>query len=307
MPEQNSSNEIAGEPGGESPVQPPRQPPGNRNPPSPPANGNPGQNNNESKNLEKDIRTGERWLVGIGIATVLVNIGIGSIYYGQLKQMRIATEASTKAANLASDAFEINDGNFERMMNQTIRQSSAQIKSADAAALAAKTADETLHVAERAYVVVEDPKLDFTLKSIELPLVNSGHIPSGAATSIVHEATYYTPSPERVPFENAAEKSWQHTEWSSILPGNHQSIGVPVPLLDDTLTNNGHQVTIVAGTVSYNDGFPRTPTRVWKFCFRTIYQVTMKKSFIIICDPEKTIPKLEKADGYPNNENPHQD
>lgn len=51
--------------------------------------------------LEQDIKRGERWLIGVGFAAVAVNIGIGIVYYSQLKQMRNATQASQLSAYAA--------------------------------------------------------------------------------------------------------------------------------------------------------------------------------------------------------------
>jgi hypothetical protein len=51
--------------------------------------------------LEKDIRSGERWLIGISAAGVILNFIIALIYYGQLQQMRKSTNAATSAADTA--------------------------------------------------------------------------------------------------------------------------------------------------------------------------------------------------------------
>lgn len=258
-------------------------------------------------------------------AFVAAAIAAGAaIYYAhiaskQLEQMKAATDASTRSVAVAILTLGENQLQFEKtlkvMQDQTGIQGKAAIGTqraavaagigANAAQGAANTAKETLHVSERAYVLVEDPTLDFTLKAISLPLVNSGHIPSGPAISIIHEATYNVANlTMSAPLDAPDQKSWQHNSWSSVLPGNHQSVGIPVPLLDQKLSDQGLQLVMVAGSISYNDGFPETPNQTWKFCFRTVHQITMKKTFIIICDPDQMIPKLEKADGYPNNENP---
>jgi hypothetical protein len=73
--------------------------------------------------------------------------------------------------------------------------------------------------------------------------------------------------------------------------------------MEQSKFNIGLQVIIVAGTISYNDGFRGTPQQIWKYCYRTVYQTVMKKNVIITCDPDVMIPVLEKADGYPSNEN----
>jgi len=50
--------------------------------------------------LEKDIRTGEHWLIRIGAAGVIMNVVIALIYFGQLKEMRKATQAATDGVKL---------------------------------------------------------------------------------------------------------------------------------------------------------------------------------------------------------------
>ena len=57
--------------------------------------------------IEKDIRTGERWLIVITAVGVLLSAVIAVIYYGQLKEMRKATHASQKSADAATRAADI--------------------------------------------------------------------------------------------------------------------------------------------------------------------------------------------------------
>lgn len=56
--------------------------------------------------LDREIKVGERWLIIIGIATVLINTSIAWIYWGQLGEMRKATEAARKGADAAKSAAE---------------------------------------------------------------------------------------------------------------------------------------------------------------------------------------------------------
>jgi hypothetical protein len=107
-------------------------------------------NENATENIERDkIKKGERWLISINFFLIIVQIIIAYIYYGQLQQMRMATEAATKAANVAADSFEINNGNFDRMMEQTIHQTFAQLESSGAARREAKTVSNTLAETKR--------------------------------------------------------------------------------------------------------------------------------------------------------------
>ena len=102
-------------------------------------------------------------------ATLIIQIVLGVIgifaliiYYGQLEQMRTATEASTKAVQLAQDSFEIGDGDFQRTMHQMIGQTVAQLNAANAAEEAAKTAKDTLDNARAAFRLEQRPLLDTT-------------------------------------------------------------------------------------------------------------------------------------------------
>ncbi len=106
--------------------------------------------------LWSEVKAGEWWLIRIGAATLLVNIVIAYIYYGQLSQMRIATEASTKATGFASDSLEQSEGQFERTVTQLIYQTASQAESAKATQLAAKAAQESLmqHDADRRPYVI---------------------------------------------------------------------------------------------------------------------------------------------------------
>ncbi|MGA8030116.1 MAG: hypothetical protein WB992_23460 [Bryobacteraceae bacterium] len=54
--------------------------------------------------LEQDLRDGERWLISIGVASVLVNLLIAWIYYGQLGEMRKSTKAATDAVVAAQQS-----------------------------------------------------------------------------------------------------------------------------------------------------------------------------------------------------------
>src|SRR3954452_9565282 len=61
-------------------------------------------NNHEAvaEKLEQDIRAGERWLIWIGMTSVLINTVIGWIYWGQLVQMKEATRAAKISADAAA-------------------------------------------------------------------------------------------------------------------------------------------------------------------------------------------------------------
>lgn len=228
------------------------------------------------------------------------SIGVSQI---TAHESRVQAAASQRATEITRQALTENERQFNETLKQIKSQTAAQQDAADAAKSAANTAKEALHVSERAYVIIQEPIFDFPTKSIKLPLANSGHIPSGKMVATVHEATFNVANfGDLAVFEKADEKYWQHTDWDSIVPGSHQSLEVPLSLLNADKVNGGLQFVIVAGTLSYNDGFTGTPQQTWRFCFRNLYQTTMKQSFITYCDPNEFLPKLEAIDGYPNNE-----
>lgn len=69
---------------------------------------------NATVKLERDIKKGEIWLIGINGALLITTIVIACIYNGQLNQMRTATEAATKSANAADATLkEIRQGSAD--------------------------------------------------------------------------------------------------------------------------------------------------------------------------------------------------
>jgi len=62
------------------------------------------------------------------------------------------------------------------------------------------------------------------------------------------------------------------------------------------------QLILIAGQVSYNDGFDGSTQHRWLYCFRSLYVLRIKQLIMTPCDPDVFIPKLELLDGYPNNE-----
>jgi len=182
----------------------------------------------------------------------------------------------------------------------------ANKKSADAAKSAADTARDALHISERAYIVDGGASIDISTKSLTIPFVNSGHVPSGAVEIITHEATINAAGPTTsVDLRMAVEKHWGRYNFRSIPQGWPLSLAIPVPQVSKEYLETGRQIVIVAGFVTYNDGFPDTPQQQWSFCTRTSYQTIMKRSLIGPCKPEDdTLHKLELLDGYPNNPEP---
>lgn len=127
-----------------------------------------------TENLERDIRKAEILMIVVNAAVLILQIVIACIYWGQLNQMRIATEDNTKAIGLAQDSFEIGEGNFDRTMQQMIGQTVAQQQ-------ASGVSRDALVDVQRAFV-------------FPTPVVTAQHNPDGFVISIQFENSGYTPT-----------------------------------------------------------------------------------------------------------------
>jgi len=210
-----------------------------------------------------------------------------------------AANASTRASETASQALKNSESSFKDTLTQMKAQTTAQQKAAD-------TANIALHVSERAYVSVEFPMLDREKMTLSVPLNNSGRIPSGSAEVVIHEMTADKTSDGRA--ATIVECHWKRNKLNPIVPGSsltgRDNPVLLVPLrdasLEKILTNS--QIVIIAGWITYNDGFPDDRTETKTFCSQTMYHLIQKELAWISCDPTSIIPQIETKDGYPNNE-----
>jgi hypothetical protein len=105
MPNENHTDTPSADPERQPPPQSPMTPAApQENKMGEQSSGRSDDKNNRTVKLEEDIRNGERWLIGVSAAAVILNAVIALIYYGQLKEMRKATKASQKAAIAATSA-----------------------------------------------------------------------------------------------------------------------------------------------------------------------------------------------------------
>ena len=202
----------------------------------------------------------------------------------------------------------------DRMKEQSDRtkdladQAKVQAKEATVAANAAKsaaeTADKALHISERAYIVVGLPGLDTTTKYIVLPILNTGHMPSGKVNGIIHEVTIDGIDPAAtVPVGvKPTEAHWKHYELASIpTTGQTMNFNVLVPALDVGNLNSGHEQIVVVGIITYSDGFPDDPDQQWPFCEGSAMLPMSKNLQWVVCDPNLYLPEAIQEDHYPNN------
>jgi hypothetical protein len=185
-------------------------------------------------------------------------------------------------------------------------QATATTNAAIAAKSAADTAKEALHTTERAYISTGAPVLNMDTRVVAIPVVNTGHIPSGDVKMIVHEATINVDPNAPAGIFIPVEQHWQHYNESSLptagVGGVSFTINTPVTGVVTEKMNDGHQQIIIAGSISYNDGFPDRPEQTWLFCVGGLYFQKMKRIDWTPCDAEHYINQLTSGDHYPQNE-----
>lgn len=150
MPEEDRGNNIGGQPDSPSQTPPQAPPPRNQNQPPETRDSNPRQQEADAiRQLEQNVKTGEWWLIGISIATLLVNIGIAKIYYGQLIEMRKATQATRGAVGVASRTLTETQASNAR---QAALSEQARISSEKASHDALQATIDQFHQDQRAWV-----------------------------------------------------------------------------------------------------------------------------------------------------------
>lgn len=176
-------------------------------------------------------------------------------------------------------------------------------RSTDAAEKAANTAEKAVHLSERAYITTSVPDLIIPQKFVSFSINNNGRMPSGAADITVHWFTVpvVDPHSDRIDLAAAIDKHWQTKHLTSVSPVTPFIMKLPVSKVTQQFIEIGSEQVIVVGFITYNDGFPDTPTQRWPFCANSGYHTIMKVAYMTPCDPDNVINGAQLADGYPNN------
>jgi len=245
------------------------------------ADSRPQDEEKETIKLEKQIRSGERWLIGISAASVIINIVIALIYYGQLRQMRTATEKARISADAAKSA-------------------------ADTASAALKSSDLAFQIQQRPYMVSTIPHFNNPPSAgqrvrASITLKNIGKTPANYV-DVNLRIRYYrvTQSPERyrrfidsnfsklrVEAETGREKQLGRKD---VAPGDtfFFTTDSPIPLSPEeakTLqTDIGEFTVFYMGVVTYNDSFKNLYNTEFCYFFFGTDLVTWH-----ICDSNNTI------------------
>jgi CRISPR/Cas system CMR subunit Cmr6 (Cas7 group RAMP superfamily) len=218
--------------------------------------------------------------------------------------IRVAAQKQAGASQQFADTAVLISGGISNAVNELDAQAKATQKSANTAKNAADIANKALHISERAYIVVGLPTIDTTTKYITLPIVNTGHIPSGKVKGIVHEATIDGVDPNSLSIRiNPTETHWKHYELESVpTTGQTMNFSVPIPALNAENLNSGHQQIIIVGVIIYNDGFPDDAEQQWPFCYGNAMLAQSKNLQWVVCDSNLYLPEVIKEDHYPSNE-----
>jgi hypothetical protein len=139
-----------------------------------------------------------------------------------------------------------------------------------------------------------------------IPIENTGHVPSGLVQVVQHEVTFKM-SPEtaqHVPQSDFIESHWVATTLASVPPVSsgtsvYDTI-VTLPKLVQSDLNTGMQGFVVVLVMTYNDGFPGTPTQTWKFCENSSFLYETKRLDTGVCDPDVLLKTVIVSDHYPD-------
>ena len=270
---------------------------------------------------------GTVWMALFTFIIVVANFGTLWVLRKQLKEMhdggvdthnlavaatnqatwtqRLAGSAGAQSQHMSDLADHMKDvaDKTEEVAKQDLVQARAAEASAKAAATAADIAGQTLHVSERAFLTLGVPVDDFTHNRTNVPIVNSGHIPSGPVTLIVHEATFRVDDPKAtfIPAAAVIEKHWRKTAYETIPNGNLISAEVHLPAVVEDQVKTGKQVVAIAAVMTYNDGFPNTQEQRWVFCDQSGFDSNLRIFLSRPCDDANLLlHDLIQIDGYPN-------
>jgi hypothetical protein len=246
-----------------------------------------------------------QWVLAVATIAAFFAAAIYA-YFAHLQLVVMEDTAGIAERQLTEtrNAVDSNNSQVDRSMRQMIAQTIISERSANAAKSAAETANKALHVSERAYITIGLPTLDITTKYVTIPILNSGHIPSGKVLGVIHEAMMDVVDPtvkqKRV---KPSESHWKHYELHSV-PNTGQPLyfEVAVPNLNLDSLNGGRQQFVMVGIISYSDGFSDDPVQQWTFCEVGATLQANKSPVWNICDPAIYLPEVTKTDHYPDDE-----
>ncbi len=273
MPEEISCSAAAGEPNKEAATSAPIQT-ADKNVPAVPSGANPNQN---PTTAEKLLEKGERWLIGIGVATLLVNILIAWIYFGQLQEM-VGAVGQTDDLNrqyrfqsqqLAKQAKETHD-----LAVAADKQATQALSQSMATRSLAQTSKEALVSVQRAFIFatgfdgirMPDPNDPNKIGSLEfsVTLENSGTTPT---RDMQMHYSWLTPDmalPDSFPYPDLGDGKNSPVALGPRGIAHTTPIQIPAPIIAKIIARQSH--LYIWGWTRYRDVFPNSKPHITRFC-----------------------------------------
>jgi len=238
--------------------------------------------------------------------------GASQLNAAAAQQIADASKRNAAAAQSFADTTQkINSGIAQavgRLQEQADEMEAARETADQNSRQSLQAAKDALHVSERAYVTVGLP----TYKEsgyIAIPITNSGHVPSGAATVEVVEITFKSPiqGNSYVPVSPLIPAIFTGGLWTKFTvpqisqAPNSSDMSIPIAQFNGTKVNAGEQGFLVTGTITYDDGFPSVPLQSMQFCLHTYFVTFPTPLMFMPCDPAEMIPIAKRTINYPSN------
>jgi len=269
MTNENDSNDPTGRPPGQPPLQPPATPATPLQDALPDSGkGKAAEERSETKELAREFRIAEKWVIGTNIVLAIIGSIALCIYYGQLRVMR-------------------------GQLGEIIKQYPEIQKSARAAESAANSASDQIKLSREAIHSSERPWITDTAKNIPpltpnvkftmyIQILNSGKSPALQAR-VVMQSRYFKKFPlPNPPYDLSVGTPAQSL---AILTPN-----VPIALqLPDTLLfdepfrkiQSGEVAYFIYGQIHYTDAFSPSHEHVTHFC--TQYRPDPTRTLWVAC------------------------
>jgi hypothetical protein len=160
--------------------------------------------------------------------------------------------------------------------------------------------NSALHVQQRAYLTTGPVVLLISDKIAQIPINNHGRISSGEMQAVIHEQTIDLDVEHGRAITRAY--GWKRIMFGPVRPGTAVVVlAVPVKGEVPKQILTAREVILIAGVITYNDGFADDPSASWPFCIQSHAPRAIQIPWTE-CDPKLMLPWMEKMDGFPKNE-----
>lgn len=211
-----------------------------------------------------------------------------------LQQMKDDAAESSRQFQAQLAHFDAGLGRTGLLAIHAGEQAVAAKNAATAARSAANTAKDTLHISQRAYISLREPRIDSARSEIRIKVLNSGHIPAENGKFVYYQATFGKSFPMQSQ-SNLIDGYQSEDDYPHIPNGELAEYVIPIHVFNESDISQGRQQIIFAGIMTYHDGFPDSPERMESICGKTPDWVLGKKVELAfaVCDPNVIISQLK--------------